>query len=107
MRIEIKPLSVNRCWQGRRFKTKDYKAYETELLLKLPKIEVSEGDKRLDITVGLSNSNQDLDNIAKPFIDVLQKRYGFNDREIKVLCLQKIKVKKGEEFVEFNFVINN
>ena len=25
--IDIKPLSVNRCWQGRRFKTKEYNQY--------------------------------------------------------------------------------
>ena len=36
MKINIKPLSVNKAWQGKRFKTKKYKAFETELLLKLP-----------------------------------------------------------------------
>lgn len=107
MRIEIKPLSVNRCWQGRRFKSKDYKAYEEELLLRLPKLKVPAGDKRIDITAGVSNSNQDIDNIAKPLLDILQKKYGFNDNEIRVLHLEKVKTKKGEEFVEFNFVINN
>ena len=30
--IDIKPLSVNKCWQGRRYKTSEYKAYEEELL---------------------------------------------------------------------------
>ena len=34
-RIEIKPLSVNECWQGKRFKTKAYTAYEKELLYRL------------------------------------------------------------------------
>ena len=29
--IEIKPLSVNTAWKGRRFKTDAYKAYEIEL----------------------------------------------------------------------------
>ena len=38
MKIEIKPLSINKCFQGRRFKTNDYKNYEKELLLKLPKL---------------------------------------------------------------------
>jgi len=35
--INIKPLSVNDCWQGRRFKTKEYKAYEKEMKLMIKK----------------------------------------------------------------------
>ena len=31
MRIDIKPLSVNEAWQGRRIKTKKYKEYVAEL----------------------------------------------------------------------------
>lgn len=104
MRIEAKALSVNRCWQGRKYKTKDYLAYEEELLLRLPeRINVPDGGKKLNIIVGVSNSNQDIDNIAKPFIDILQKKYGFNDREIAILYLEKRKVKKGEEYIDFYF----
>jgi Holliday junction resolvase RusA-like endonuclease len=102
MKINIKPLSVNECWQGRRFKTKKYKAYESELLLKLKPLTVPDGELSLNITVGLSNALADIDNILKPFIDILQKKYGFNDRDIMSLNIEKVKAEKGCEFIKFN-----
>jgi Holliday junction resolvase RusA-like endonuclease len=82
-RIEIKPLSVNECWQGKRFKTPKYKAYETELLWMLPKLPLITTPIELEIIVGISK-NADIDNIAKPFIDVLQK---IENTEFEVLIL--------------------
>jgi hypothetical protein len=35
-KLNEKPLSVNLAWQGKRFKTPIYKAYEKELLLRMP-----------------------------------------------------------------------
>ena len=102
--IEIKPLTVNQVWQGKRFKTPAYKAYEKALLMLLPykqHMDIPEGHLRLTITAGLSNSASDIDNIAKPFIDILQKKYGFNDKLIYQLMLNKQVVKKGDEFIEF------
>ena len=101
MKVSIKPLSVNKCWQGKRFKTKDYKNYETELLLKLKNIKISDGKLKLNITFGYSNQLNDIDNGLKPFIDILQKKYKFNDRYIYELNVKKEIVKKGNEFIEF------
>jgi len=101
MRINIKPLSVNECFQGRRFKTKKYLAYEKEALLKLKQVEVGKGQLSLSLLVGLSSKNSDLDNILKPWIDILQKKLGFNDRQIYHLTVEKIDVPKGQEFIEF------
>ena len=101
MKVSIKPLSVNKCWQGKRFKTKDYKNYETELLLKLKNIKISSGKLKLNITFGYSNVMNDIDNGLKPFIDILQKKYKFNDRYIYELNVKKEIVKKGQEFIEF------
>jgi len=103
MRINIKPLSVNQVWQGKRFKTPTYKAYEKELLLKLQPMEVPEGKLILYITFGLSSKNADWDNPIKPFQDVLQIKYGFNDRHVYKGVVEKVDVKKGEEFIEFSF----
>jgi hypothetical protein len=47
-KIQIKPLSVNDAWKGRRFKTDEYKVYEQVLMYKLPAIEVPEGKLRID-----------------------------------------------------------
>lgn len=104
MLIKIKPLSINKCWQGKRFKTKVYKSYETELLLKLKNIKISSGKLKLIITFGFSNKLSDIDNGLKPFIDILQKKYKFNDRMIYELIVIKEIVKKGDEFIEWEII---
>ena len=103
VKINIKPLTVNQVWQGKRFKTPAYKGYEKGALILMPRMDVPPGKLRLTITAGLSNAASDIDNIAKPFIDILQKKYGFNDKLIYQLILNKQIVKKGDEFMEFEF----
>lgn len=102
MFLNVKPMSVNEAWQGKRFKTKKYKQYEKEVLLILPKLKVPEGNLELSIKFGLSSKNADIDNPVKCFVDCLQKKYGFNDRHIYKMNLEKEYVKKGCEYIEFN-----
>ena len=103
MKVNIKPLSVNQVWQGRRFKTPKYKSYEKELLLKLPLFKIDcNAHLSVDITFGYSNTLNDIDNALKPFLDVLQKKYGINDNKIYFLNVKKEIVKKGDEFIKFN-----
>ena len=102
MRVDIKPLSVNVCWQGKRFKTPKYKAYEVELIHLLPNIKLTNGLLHLNVVFGLSSKLNDIDNGLKPFIDILQKKYGFNDRDIYKLTVEKEIVKKGKEFIEWD-----
>ena len=99
--IKIKPLSVNCAWRGRRFKTKAYKQYEINLLKLLKQQKVPSGRLKLTIEAGLSNKCQDVDNILKPFIDVLQKKHHFNDREIFEISVKKQLVKGGQEFITY------
>lgn len=96
--IPIKALSVNECWQGRRFKTKKYKDYEKELLSKLPKIQVPPGPLSVSIEVGY---RADLDNCLKPFLDILQKAYSFNDKHIMCITLTKVITGKQKEYIKF------
>ena len=100
----IKPMSVNEAWQGKRFKTDKYKSFEKELLLMLKKIEIPEGKLLLRATFGLSSKNADWDNPIKPFQDVIQKKYGFNDRRIYKGEIEKKDVKKGFEYIEFQLL---
>ncbi len=104
IRTNIKPLSVNECWQGRRYKTNAYMFYEQELLLRLPHYKpiADETKLKVEITVGVSNRAADIDNPIKPILDILQKAYSFNDRWIYKLIVNKEIVKKGKEFFEFN-----
>ena len=101
MKIQIKPLSINTCWQGKRYKTPKYKTYEKALSLLLPPMKID--FKRylsVHLTFGFSSTLSDIDNPLKPILDVLQKRYGFDDRQIFELSVKKELVKKGEEFIE-------
>lgn len=102
IKIEIKALSVNEVWKGTRFKTHKYKLYERNLSFLLPNLSIEKGvDLELKIRVGFSSKGSDLDNICKPFQDILTKKYGFNDNQIYRLIMEKTIVKKGEEFIEF------
>ena len=105
MKINIKPLSVNEVWQGKRFKTSKYTKYERDLLLMLPNknIEFSRNSKlKVRYCFGFSNRCSDLANPEKPFTDILVKKYGFDDSQIYSMTLEKVIVKKGLEFIDFD-----
>lgn len=95
--VNIKPLSVNKAWQGRRFKTPEYKAYEQAVLMMLPNEDLPSPPYRVHIGLSLSNRNSDIDNPVKPILDILQKKYRFNDREVMSLLVVKDIVAKGKE----------
>jgi len=102
-KIKIKPLSVNSSWQGRRFKTRAYEDFERSLFYLLPTIVDREPYSpktplELHIEAGIPTS-MDLSNILKLIEDVLQKRYGFNDRYVEKIIMNKKRVKKGEEYL--------
>lgn len=102
--LKIKALSVNQCWQGRRFKTPAYKDYEHTVTTLLPKLMLPEGKMQLKLKVGTSSKNSDTDNPTKPFLDILSKAYGFNDKVVYKIEIEKKDVEKGEEFVEFTLL---
>ena len=101
MKIEIKPLSVNECWRGRRFKTDKYKIYESKLKRLLPILELPPPPFSVYYEFGFSSRASDLDNPIKPLQDILQKKYKFDDKEIFEFTARKVKVKKGEEYLIF------
>src|SRR3990167_8949972 len=89
--LKTKPLSVNRVWQGRRFKTKDYLDYEKELLYELPYQKIITGDVKVSIDFYLKSiKRSDIDNFAKPLLDILvKKKYIEDDTKIMDLRLRK------------------
>jgi Holliday junction resolvase RusA-like endonuclease len=101
--INIPPLSVNACWQGKRFKTPAYKAYEKQVLLTLRPMKLPPAPFSLRFEFGFSSPLSDIDNGIKPLTDILQRKYGFNDREIFELHVVKELVKKGQEYSRFEF----
>jgi hypothetical protein len=96
--LPVKPLTVNRCWRGQRFKTPMYEAYEKELLYRLPMVKMPPPPYRFHYEFGLSNPLTDFDNPVKPLTDIFQKKYGFNDRDIHEATIKKVRVAKGLEY---------
>lgn len=100
-KLNEKPLSINEAWQGKRFKTPAYKAYEEAMLLLMPKGKIDlEQMLRVEFFFGFSNKASDLDNPVKLLMDIAQKKYGFNDKNVFELNVRKCIVKKGEEFIQ-------
>ena len=97
-------MSVNEAWQGKRFKTPAYHRYERDCQLIMPYTRVPEGILQIHLCFGVSNMQSDWDNPIKPFQDIMQKRYGFNDARIVRAVVDKVKTGKGEEFVMFDLL---
>lgn len=104
IKLNIKPLSVNQAWQGKRFKTHKYITYENDLLKTLPKLNIIDPPYRLNLLIGFSSKSSDIDNILKPFLDVLQKKYNINDKDFKILYVEKQIVSKKNDFISFEIV---
>jgi len=100
----VKPLSVNEVWQGKRFKTKKYRSYEKEVLLKLNPMKVDSTRLSVSLVFGLSSKNADIDNPVKPILDILQKKFQFNDKQIYRLNVEKVDVAKGDEFIDYEIL---
>ena len=100
-RIEMKPMSVNDAWQGRRFKTPQYKEYERAMLFLLKRGTLPPPPYEVWYEWGFSNIQCDVGNPEKQMSDILQKKYGFNDNQIWRMHLEKRKVPKGKEYVRF------
>lgn len=98
---QIKPLSVNKAWEGRRFKSEEYKAYEKELLLTLPSKKLPPPPYQIYFEFGFSSSASDWDNPIKPLQDILCKKYGFNDKDVFDARIRKRIVAKGEDYFFF------
>lgn len=105
IKIQIKPLSVNKAWQGQRFKTKAYKIYEKEVLHLLPALQLPPAPYKICFEFGFSNKKSDLDNPVKILLDILQKKYGFDDKEIFEMNIKKHIVSKKHEY--FSLEIKN
>ena len=93
LKIDIKPLSVNEVWQGRRFKSKAYKNYEETLLWILPKnLKPISGPVEIRFKFYMKNNKMsDWDNPIKPLQDVLVKSGIITeDRYIHLGMAQKI-----------------
>lgn len=101
IRLECSPLSVNKVWQGRRFKTDDYTSYEIEVSALLPyDIKNSAIDGLVEVTYRFylkHHATTDYDNLLKPLQDILCKNGVLkDDRFIYRAVVEKYPCKTGD-----------
>ena len=104
IRVPIKPLSVNRSYQGRRFATPELTAYKQALGYLLPPLHIPKGKLSIKYIFGVSSKASDGDNLIKSFQDALCEKYGFNDRDIYRWEIEKKIVGKGDEYAAFEII---
>lgn len=71
--IDIRPLSVNAAWKGRRFKTPDYLQYERDMEILLPRNN-KQWNEPIEVEYIFSLkyvATTDVDNLIKPLQDIL------------------------------------
>ena len=100
MLINIKPISVNESWKGRRYKTDKYKKWRKDIQLLLPNKNIPEGKLSIEITFGFSSASSDIDNALKSTLDALNDKYDVNDNRYYRLIVTKSIVPKGKEFIK-------
>ena len=104
--LDIKPISTNALYlnvPGKgRVKSPEYRKYREDMGYLLPMVKIPSGLLSVGLRVHLSNPRQDLDNTAKPILDILQEKYGFDDKVVYSICLEKIIVPKGRERIEIH-----
>jgi Holliday junction resolvase RusA-like endonuclease len=96
-KIDIKPISINAAFQGRRFKTQNCKDYEKELWIQLPKRATIKGEVEVWYDFFLVNYKMtDISNLVKVTEDILVKKgYFEDDRKVVEMHLRKIKWHKN------------
>lgn len=104
LRINLKPISVNKAWQGRRFKSKEYKGFEQDFLLELSKMDIQKTEGEYGMTLHFHMKNalaSDLSNFIKTTEDIIVKAGLVDDDRF---CKQMVvrKYKSPEDYFEFD-----
>jgi Holliday junction resolvase RusA-like endonuclease len=100
--IPIKALSINACFQGRRFKTKECKQYDRDLQLLLPKMKIEAEFYAIRYKFYINTfKGSDLDNLIKVLQDNLAaKGIIRDDRYITQIWAEKIESKQNKIEIE-------
>lgn len=102
IKVNIKPLSVNEAFKGRRFKTPKYKEFQDKVFAVLPAIELPHPPYSIFLKFGFSSKASDWDNPIKSVQDCLSKHYKFNDKLIRKGEVHTEIVAKGKEYFIFS-----
>ena len=98
--VNLPPLSVNRAWQGRRYKTREYDKWLQWGLSILPKREMIFEPVEVCLTFYMRNPGRaDVDNPIKTCLDLLVKR-GYLKDDVQVQSLHAYKEKSEKEKIK-------
>ena len=109
LKLQIGPLSNNKAWKGKHFKTKEYKQFENDICIILPLSKETHDKSEVFVhyvyhlkTYGLS----DTANMEKTLTDMLVKRgYLLDDRYIRAIYQRKERLEKNEdEWIEIKIL---
>jgi len=102
--IIISPISNNKLWQGRRYKTLLYTDWIKEGLFIMPKRNRIKGNVKIQLYFYIKHFNFnrcDLDNFLKPTIDLIVKKgWISNDKKIQRIICEKKKAENDKEKIE-------
>lgn len=103
-KINVKPLSLNKAYRGRRFITQETQQFKDAMFYLLPQTLDVDFISPMQITLefGVSSHNADGDNCIKMAQDSIADKYNFNDKLIFKWVVEKIKVPKGQEYIAFD-----
>jgi hypothetical protein len=102
IKINIKPLSVNEAYRGRRFVTDKKLEFNAKMYRLLPdNIQIPDAPYFVHFIFGFSSKNSDWDNAIKSCQDCIANKYKFNDRLIRRGLVDIEIVPKGKEFISF------
>lgn len=101
IKIDYKPLSINQAYTGERYKTTAYRNYAKVVTLMLKLYPLPMPPFKITLLCGQSNMCADFDNPIKPFVDVLAKKFKFNDKIIYAGYIEKVEVEPGKEFIMY------
>lgn len=102
--INLKPVSVNELYSGKRYVTPKGRKYKEAVQWLCPKVPIPEGKLHIRYRFYFSSTGSDIDNALKGFTDSLSSRLGFNDNRVYRIDVEKLIVPKGQEKIEFEIL---
>ena len=103
MILNISPISINKAFKGRRFRTLEHKKYVKDLLILLKRYKgiKPKNNYRIEIIFYFKNNLSDLSNYVKIFEDcIVKSKIVKDDRYCMEMLLIK-KIDKKNERIEF------
>lgn len=92
---------MNKAYFGKLIKTNELRKYMKDLAYLLPTMKIPEPPYELHLEWGFSSRGSDWDNPLKSTIDAISDKYKFNDNLIYKAVVEKMIVKKGQEYFKF------